>query len=72
VEAALASLTGILFVATLVKRDWIEAVFGVDPDAHSGSLEWVFVGVMVVLTVFFGALARAEWSYVPPVVKNAD
>lgn len=65
-EAALASLTGILTIATLIKRDWIEAVFGVDPDAGSGSLEWGMVVVAFVLTIAFAALARAEWRRAAP------
>ena len=35
----------VLFAATalltLVQCDWLEAVFGVDPDQHNGSLEWI-------------------------------
>jgi hypothetical protein len=48
-------------LVTLVWSDWIEAVFGVDPDQHSGSLEWVVVGVMLLVTVFCGGAARMHW-----------
>jgi hypothetical protein len=61
IEAGLASLTTLLLLLTLVRRDWIEAVFGVDPDNYSGSLEWITVGVLFVVSVVFAALARAEW-----------
>jgi hypothetical protein len=61
IEAGLGTLSGILFLLTLMVPDWIEEVFRVDPDQHSGSLEWAIVAVLAVLTVAFAALARAEW-----------
>src|SRR2546423_929222 len=36
IEAGLASLTTLLLLLTLVRRDWIEAMFGIDPDNYSG------------------------------------
>jgi hypothetical protein len=60
-ETVMASITGVLFVVTLVWRDWIEEVFGVDPDAHSGSLEWIIVAVCLVSAVVLSSLARSEW-----------
>ena len=60
-ELALGVLTCFLFVLTLVSRDWIEAVFKVDPDQGNGSLEWIIVGVSGVVTVSLFLLARAEW-----------
>ena len=62
VEAGLAALSGFLFALTLVLPDWIEAVFGVDPDQHSGSLEWVITAVLGVTTVAAVVLARREWE----------
>ena len=61
IETALAVLTGILVVVTVITREWIELLFGVDPDGGDGSLEWAIVAVLAVLTVAFAALARAEW-----------
>lgn len=56
------SLASLLFlVLTLAWKDWIEIVFRVDPDNHSGSLEWLIVVVSVVVTITFAGLARAEW-----------
>lgn len=60
-ETGLAIVTGILFVITLVQRDWIEVVFGVDPDSRSGALEWLMVGVLLVATIALFALANYEW-----------
>ena len=59
-EAGAAATTAFLAVLTLITREWIEAVFGVDPDRHSGSLEWTMVAAFFLLTLLFGALARAE------------
>jgi hypothetical protein len=61
VEAALAGLCALLLLLTLVWRDWIEGVFGVDPDQHSGSLEWLIVVALAAATLTLGALARREW-----------
>jgi hypothetical protein len=60
-ETVLALITGILFVVTLVWRDWIEMVFHVDPDQGSGTLEWLIVGVLLVITVALFFMARYEW-----------
>jgi hypothetical protein len=61
VEAALASLTAGLSVLTLISREWIEWLFGVDPDGGDGSLEWAIVGVLLLATVVFAWFARVEW-----------
>jgi hypothetical protein len=37
-------------VGTAIVPDWLEVVFGVDPDAGSGALEWAVVLTLVVLT----------------------
>jgi hypothetical protein len=60
-EASVAALAASLSVLTLVWRDWVEGVFGVDPDRHSGSLEWAIVAALVVAALLAGAAARLEW-----------
>jgi hypothetical protein len=60
IEAALAAATFVLAVVTLINQEWIEAVFGVDPDHGNGSLEWIMVGVLAAATVVFGLLAFSE------------
>lgn len=60
-ETGMGTINGILFVITLMWRDWIEIVFGVDPDSGNGSLEWLIVGVLLVVTITLFVLARYEW-----------
>jgi hypothetical protein len=61
IEAALAAFSGFLFVLTGVMPDWIERVFGVEPDAGSGALEWGIVAFFALVTLVFVAVARREW-----------
>jgi hypothetical protein len=60
-ESALASLCGLLALVTVLRRDWIEAVTGFDPDRHSGALELASVVVLLVLFVVMTRAARLEW-----------
>ena len=60
-ELGLAALTGVLFLVTLVTREWIEAISGWDPDHHSGSLEWGIVLGLFAMTVLAAGTAYAEW-----------
>jgi hypothetical protein len=60
-QSVMGSVTGFLTILTLVWRDWIEGVFGFDPDHHSGSFEWKLVAVGAVVTVVLAALARRTW-----------
>jgi hypothetical protein len=61
VEVALSVLSGLALVLTLISEEWIEAVFGVEPDGGDGSLEWLVFVVLAVLAVGSGVLARIEW-----------
>lgn len=61
VETAGAFLSGLAFVLVLVWPDWIEALFGVDPDAGSGALEAAIAVLALCATVAFSLLARLEW-----------
>jgi len=60
-EAGLSVITALLFLLTLVKRDWIEALFSIDPDSHNGSLEFMIVGGLLVVTIALVSLASYEW-----------
>ena len=60
-ECTLACVSGILLVLTLFWHNWIEVLFGVEPDGGDGSLEWALVVVLIGVTVAFSVLARTEW-----------
>jgi hypothetical protein len=58
IEGVLALGSAFLALATLVWRDWLEIVFRVDPDRHSGAAEWTVVVVCGTIALVFAALAR--------------
>jgi hypothetical protein len=60
-EAGAASLCGFLAVLTLFWRDWIEAITGLSPDHHNGSVEWLIVAGLLAVCVLVGLAARSEW-----------
>jgi undecaprenyl pyrophosphate phosphatase UppP len=71
VESVFASVTGVLAVVTVFWHDWIEAVFGVDPDHGNGSAEWLVVLTLAVVTVALAVLARHEWRRARRVIRAA-
>src|SRR5713101_4167516 len=50
-EIGLGLASALFAVLTLLWRDWVEIVFRVDPDHHSGSLEWTIVAAAVAFTL---------------------
>jgi hypothetical protein len=61
VEFVLGSMTALLTVVTLISHEWIEILFGVDPDRGNGLLEWGIVVALAAATLLFALLARIEW-----------
>jgi hypothetical protein len=66
IECGLGSVTTFLALLTLVWPDWIEGVFGFDPDHGNGSFEWGIVAVCCVVTVVSVVLAGREWRRAAP------
>jgi len=62
-ESILGSITGVSAVVTLFWHDWIEAVFGVDPDKGNGSAEWLIVLILLILTATLAIGAHLEWRH---------
>ena len=54
-------LCGVLAFLTLIVQDWIEVVFRVDPDAHSGTAEWLIVLLLGAGVVVSTLMAGYEW-----------
>jgi hypothetical protein len=64
-ELALAILSSALLVLTLVWRDWIEKLTGLDPDSGSGSVEWATVAALLALAVCLITVSTREWRATP-------
>jgi hypothetical protein len=60
-ESILALITGTAAVITLSWHDWIEIIFGVDPDQGNGSAEWLVVVILLIVTSVLVLGARLEW-----------
>jgi hypothetical protein len=54
-------MSATFLVLTVLWKDWIEIVFRVDADHHSGSLEWAFVVSSATVTTLLVVLAYREW-----------
>jgi undecaprenyl pyrophosphate phosphatase UppP len=61
IEGVLASAAGVLAIVSLFWHDWIETIFGIDPDRGSGSAEWLVVVSLATIMVIFVCAARLEW-----------
>ena len=62
VEAALAPLFALTAGLLLWRRDWIEALTGLDPDHGAGLAEWILVLVLGASAVVLSGLAQREWA----------
>jgi hypothetical protein len=60
VATTLGAICAILAALTLVWRDWIEALTGLDPDKHSGALEWAIVAGLALIAALSALFARRE------------
>lgn len=61
IETTLAALSAVLFLLTIIWKDWIEIVFGVEPDNGDGSAEWMIAVGTALVAIIFAVLARIEW-----------
>jgi hypothetical protein len=60
IEAALAAISTLLLILTFAWPEWIEGIFGVDPDGASGELEWVIATGCLAAAIGFALLARRD------------
>ncbi len=61
VELALALGSLALFLLTIAWPEWIEGLFGVEPDAGSGAAEWVVAAALAISAGIWGLRARSHW-----------
>jgi len=61
IEVGCATLSASLFALTLVFPEWIEAVFGLDPDGGSGAAEFMAAAILLLAAVVSAALARRDF-----------
>ena len=57
----LAATTGLLLAVTIAIPDWIEAVFGVDPDRGNGALEWLVVTALTIAFISLAGATGTQW-----------
>jgi len=57
IGAAVALFLGTL---TLIVPDWLEEVFGFDPDRHSGAAEWLIALGFAAVSATLALLARRD------------
>jgi uncharacterized membrane protein YedE/YeeE len=60
IEVVLAAILGVATILTAVWPDWIEGLFGFDPDGGNGTTEWWIVLGLAVATIAVAALARRD------------
>jgi hypothetical protein len=60
IETILAIVGAALSVLTLLWPEWIEEIFGVEPDGGNGSLEWIIALGFLAVGVGLGLLARHD------------
>ncbi|CAB3801331.1 hypothetical protein LMG28688_05326 [Paraburkholderia caffeinitolerans] len=61
VEVGLATITGLLAIVTAIVPDWIEFVSGWDPDRGDGSVEWLVVAGLGLVTIVLSVAAMKTW-----------
>jgi hypothetical protein len=60
-EATTALIGVMLFVLTLITREWFEVLTGLDPDGGSGALEVAIVFTPLAMSVASGIAARRDY-----------
>lgn len=60
IEVVLAAILGMATILTAGWPDWIEGLFGFDPDGGNGTTEWRIVAALAVATIAVATLARRD------------
>lgn len=62
IELVTGVLSALAFAVTTIWPQWIEAVFGADPDGGSGEAEWGLTAGLCVFALVMLIAARREWK----------
>jgi hypothetical protein len=60
-EGGLGIVALALAAVTLFAPDWIELIFGAEPDGGDGALEWSIVAILGVAGLVLSARAAMRW-----------
>ena len=71
-EVGLAAVSLFLLVLTIAWPEWIEEIFGIEPDGGNGMAEWGIVVVFAVATAALALTARREWRNATVTAAGAD
>lgn len=63
-QSALAALSAVLFVLTLITREWVEALTGFEPDNGNGTFEFALAIALFALSVLTGTTATRTYRRV--------
>ncbi len=66
-ESLAAAVSTGSFLLTVLWKDWIELLFGLDPDHANGSIEWGITALALAASLTFFFMARHEWRRVAAV-----
>ena len=61
IEAAFGLASAVVLAMTLAWPDWIERLFGLEPDAGDGSAEWGWAVAFAIATLALFADAGRTW-----------
>ena len=70
VEVITAALALTLTVLAIWDRQWVEGLFGAEPDGGDGSLEWLLVVVPAVIACGCAYAARRTWVALAPAAEG--
>ena len=70
IETVAAAVFGALALLTFLVPQWIEAVFAVDPDAGSGTAEWLIVCGAAVAALSCAVPAARGWRGRTPIAQD--
>jgi hypothetical protein len=60
-QIGLGALSGVLAIVSLVWPQWIELIFGIDPDGGSGEAEWLITTLCALAAIISFTRAGIDW-----------